>query len=207
VKKPKTPTNQRDSRQPSIFKNPQEAALNMGLVGITSLFVALTAAYLFSAPDWSWKQFSFPKLFLVSTLMIVASSWTLHKAVQAFNNDDEKSLKKMLTFTVILALGFVVTQFLGWGELRSEGIFVAGKPDGSYLYLISGLHALHVIGGIIPLGYYYFTTLKKLKDPVKSLLFITDENYKRKFDLLERYWHFVDILWIYLLFFFLFNHL
>jgi len=196
-----------DNREPSIFENASMSVLNMALMGITSLFLGLTAAYLFSTQNWTWQQFSFPKLFLISTFVIVASSWTIHKAVKAFVEDQEKDFKRYMTFTIVLALAFVVSQVLGWAELHSEGVFVGGKPDGSYLYLISGLHALHVVGGFLPLLYYYIVSRRKLKDPVKSLLFFTDESYKIRFRLLERYWHYVDILWIYLLFFFLFNHL
>lgn len=182
-------------------------ALNFALGGITSLFLGLSAAYLFSSTNWTWKQFSFPKLFLVSSIVLVASSFTLEKALSAFKNDDQDGLKKYLTATIIFAILFVITQSIGWIELQNEGIFMNGKPNGSYLYLISGVHALHVIGGILPLSIFFIKTIRSLKDPVESLIMFSSPDKLTSFKMITRYWHFVDFLWIYLLFFFLFNHL
>ena len=199
----------RDKKEAPAFQiHPHKAMLNMGLMGISSLFIGFTVAYLFSSNQtWSWADFSFPKLFLVSTILLVISSFTINKAVKAYKNSQEQELKKWFIATAVLSLGFVLTQVLGWMELTAEGVRLNGKPDGSYLYVISGMHALHVLAGVIPLVYFMLLTFKKLADPVHSLIFFTDEGYKTKFEILERYWHFVDLLWIYLLFFFLFNHL
>lgn len=199
----------RDQKQKPAFSiHPYKAMLNMGLLGISSLFIGLTVAYLFSSNQtWTWAEFSFPKLFLVSTVLLGISSFTINKAVKSYRNNEEEELKKWFLITAGLSFGFVATQLLGWFELSAEGIFLNGKPDGSYLYVISGIHAVHVLAGIIPLGYFLGLIFKKLSDPVESLIFFTDQKYLIKFELLERYWHFVDILWIYLLFFFLFNHL
>jgi len=176
-------------------------------MGITSLFVGLTLAYLFSTTNWTWKQFGFPKLFLISALVLAASSFSLHQAFKAYGTSNEASLKNNLLITIVLSLVFVIVQTLGWRELQTAGIFIQGKPNGSFLYLISGLHALHVLAGIIPLLFFYRKSNKEFKDPVKSLLFFSTPSTRLQFKIIAKYWHFVDILWIYLLIFFLFNHL
>ncbi len=196
-----------DEKEASLFKNPQMTVLNFTLVGITSLFIGLTVAYLLSSSNWTWKQFQFPKLFLLSALVLAGSSWFIHQAVKAFEQQNQSKSLRMMGITVSLSLVFVVAQVFGWFELQNEGIYLGGKPDGSYLYIISGLHALHVVAGILPLIWFYLKTLKKRKKPVEALLFFNAPNNLRQFRLIEKYWHFVDLLWIYLLFFFLFNHL
>jgi len=202
------PENPVDEREPAIFRlDPKMTMLNMGLMGITSLFIGLTLAYLFSTTNWTWKQFSFPKLFLISALVLAASSFSLHQAFKAYEASSESSLRNNLLITIGLSLVFVIVQILGWQELQSVGIFIQGKPNGSFLYLISGLHALHVLAGIIPLLIFYRKSNAELKDPVKSLLFFSTPSTRLQFRIIAKYWHFVDILWIYLLIFFLLNHL
>ncbi len=202
------PENPIEDRESPIFKlNPKMTMLNMGLMGITALFIGLTIAYLFSSVNWSWNQFGFPKLFLASALILATSSFTLFKAFKSYEKSDESALKTYLLITIGLSLVFVVVQLLGWQELQKAGIFIQGRPNGSFLYLISGLHALHVVAGILPLFLFYVKTSKQLKDPVKSLIFFSNPDTKLQFRIISKYWHFVDFLWIYLLIFFLFNHL
>lgn len=177
------------------------------LVGITVLFLTLTVAYLFSSPNWQWKQFAFPKLFLISAIVIAASSFSLHYAVNKFDVNQRKQHLRGLGITLALSLVFMLCQLLGWTELYQSGIYIAGKPDGSYLYLISGLHALHVALGVLLLIWMYFRVKKLSADPAQSLIYFTDPQELHKLKMLALYWHFVDLLWIYLLIFFLFNHL
>jgi len=104
---------------------------------------------------------------------------------------------KWLSYSLILGLAFLVSQVIGWLNLRESGIFFGGTPDGSYLYLISGLHALHLIAGLGVLVLFYWKTRSSVKNPVKGLLVASDKSHMPK----------IRLLWIYLLLFFLFNHL
>lgn len=189
------------------FSNPLGIILNFGMMGITVLFLALTAAYLFSSTNWSWSQFGFPKWFVVSALALAASSYTLHRCLKAFRNGSKEDLRLYILLSIGISLAFVVFQLVGWAELQNKGIYFGGRPNGSYLYLISGLHAAHVLVGMIWLFSFTFRSRKMLRNPVDSLLFFSDKQNENSLNLLNRYWHFVDILWIYLLVFFLLNHL
>ena len=187
--------------------HPYQMMLYFLIASLTMLFIGLTAAYFLSKDVWTWSQFRFPRVFLLSTVVIVASSFSIQRALNHYQNDDSEKLQKSLFWSLMLSLLFVILQIAGWAELYSKGIYISGKPDGSYLYLISGLHALHVLAGLVVLGYYYWKTQRKLEDAVESLLFFTTPKRERQLKMIITYWHFVDVLWIYLLLFFLFNHL
>lgn len=189
--------------------HPRQLVLFGALAGIGVLFLMLTAAYLYSAPAWQWAHFKFPKTFLVSTIVLIAGSGTIRQAQIAYNANNGNALKKWVAYTLWLSLLFVVLQTIGWLQLQNAGIFVAGRPDGSYLYLLTGLHVLHVLTGIVFLGMYYMKLRRQITtgDDVAELLFFSSPIKKINLGLLATYWHFIDALWIYLLLFFLFNHL
>ena len=179
----------------------------LAIVGIVILFLALTSAYGLSKPQWTWSKFSFPKLFLISTVVLGLSSFTINKVVLFFKEDDLKRFKKFTAYTLVLSLLFLALQVAAWFQLNKSGIYLAGKPDGSYLYLISALHAMHLVIGIVLLFYIWLVAKYKLIDPVKKLIYFSNKTNLKHLSLISIYWHFVDVLWIYLLLFFLFNHL
>jgi len=177
------------------------------IVGIITLFLALTSAYWLSNPQWTWSKFKFPKLFLISTVVLGLSSYTINRVIFFFKHDDLKRFKKFIGYTLLLGTLFLVFQVAAWFQLNNSGIYLAGKPDGSYLYLITALHALHLIVGIALLFYLWLLSKYKLTDPVKKLIYFSNKINLKHLTLISIYWHFVDVLWVYLLMFFLFNHL
>lgn len=177
------------------------------MVGITILFLTLIMAYALSKPQWTWKQFSFPKVFLLSTFVLVLSSFTANKNIFYFKQDEASKFSKSIKYTLFLGLAFVFMQIVGWFQLTQQGIYLAGKPDGSYLYIISALHALHLLVGVLILIYIFYKTKAVIADPVKKLMYFSDKTELNFLTLFTVYWHFVDILWIGLLLFFLWNHL
>ncbi|MGB1207440.1 MAG: cytochrome c oxidase subunit 3 [Chitinophagales bacterium] len=195
------------AESPILNVDSKKMMLYLTLIGLTTLFMGLTVAYMLSKPNWHWSQFSFPKAFLASSLFLLLSSYTMQQTLVAFKNDNLKRLKQLLFASLFLSFAFLVGQFFGWQSLQNKGIYFSGKPDGSYLYLISGLHALHLVVGLIFLLYQFVFVHAKVKDEVQALLFFTNEKAEKTLELLIIYWHFVDILWLYLLVFFILNHL
>lgn len=177
------------------------------LVGISMLFIGLLSAYLFAKQQWTWQQFPFPKLFLISTLVLGLSSLSMSLVIKFYKKDNLPAFKRATYATLLLGIAFLVFQVLAWFQLNNSGIFLAGKPDGSYLYLISGLHALHLLAGLGLLIHLAIFATVQLSEPVKQLLYFTDSYKLTKLKLIAIYWHYVDILWVLLLIFFLFNHL
>ena len=132
---------------------------------------------------------------MVNTVVILLSSVTIHLSYTGFKKGNEQRYKGMLISTFFLGLLFVVLQYKGWEALTAMGATFTVNPSSSFIYVISGLHAAHVLGGItalvVALTYAYVL-------PYKPTL-----QRKQRFELVVQYWHFVDILWVYLMVFFL----
>jgi cytochrome c oxidase subunit 3 len=166
----------------------------IGLASITMMFVALTSAYLVRRGAGDWLEFELPNWFFISTIVILISSFTLEKSYKAFVNNNESQYKGFLIGTLILGLLFVLTQYYGWQKLHDYGVVLTGNPSGSFIYAISGLHVAHVVGGLTALCVAIFHAI--------SLKYTVTEIRKVRFTMVIHYWHFIGVLWIYLLIFF-----
>ena len=191
-----------------------------GIISITMLFAGLTSAYIVRQGEGKWVQFALPELFKISTVLIILSSVTMQWAVRTIKRNNKKNLKLAISLTALLGIGFVVFQYLSWSQLVSQGIYLVGDvkdihthfqyiPAGketatdvgttgnvaaSFLYVITGLHVAHLLGGMIAI----FVVL--------SRAFIgkyTETNYIGV-STCAIYWHFLDGLWVYLYFFLLY---
>lgn len=173
--------------------HPKKLALWVAMVSLVMMFTALTSAYVVRRAAGNWLEFSIPTLFYVNTLVIFLSSITLHAAYIAFKREAELAFKSLLSLTFVLGIAFVVLQYFGWLQLSAEGVPLKTNPSGDFIYAISGLHALHVIGGIAVLTVALILAfLQGVKhSPARQL----------RLELTLTYWHFVDILWIYLIVF------
>jgi len=100
-------------------------------------------------------------------------------------------------------MGFMVSQYFGWLKLNDIGIYLSGNPSGSFIYVISYLHIAHVLGGILFLLIALGKSFLVFSNSANFLIYRTDNNKKIGIDLLATYWHFVDLLWLYLLIFFI----
>jgi len=191
-----------------------------GIISITMLFAGLTSGYIVRQGEGKWVQFAMPQLFWVSTILIVISSVTMQWAVNAVKKNNLNSLKLAIALTSLLGIGFVVFQFLAWSQLVSQGInFVgqikdikgaydyipAGKETaaeiastgnvaGSFLYVITGLHVAHLLGGMIAL-FVVFSRAFLGKYSAANYIGVST---------CAIYWHFLGGLWVYLFFFLLY---
>lgn len=175
--------------------NPLKFALWAGIASIIMMFGAFTSAYVVRRAAGNWLEFKLPDVFFLSTLVILASSFTLHLSWRAFNRSQEQTYKRMLLISFVLGLLFVVLQYQGWEALNRIGASFTINPSSSFIYVISGLHAAHVLGGIAALimAMIHAWYLPFRPTPKRRL----------RFDLVVQYWHFVDALWVYLFVFFL----
>lgn len=180
--------------------HPKKFALWLGLGSIVMMFAGLTSALIVRKAAGDWVAFELPSLFVISTIVIALSSITLIIAYRQKRNKNDSAYRTWLVATFFLGIVFTVMQYMGWQELQRIGIFLKGNPSGAFLYVISGLHALHVLGGIIVLLYMLISSLRK-KDIISELM--EDINTERllSIELLSTYWHFVGILWLYLFLF------
>jgi cytochrome c oxidase subunit 3 len=169
----------------------------VSMISMVMFFAGLTSAYVISMKRDDWVSFDLPDAFYISTILIILSSITLILA-QRFLKKDNRQLSLILTvITLFLGIGFIWQQYVGFNQLKSVGLFFTGPESTvstSFIIGITFMHILHLIAGVIVLLVVIYNHFK----------------YKYKsddmlgFELGAIFWHFVDILWIYLFFFFYF---
>lgn len=175
--------------------HPHKFALWAAMVSIAMMFGGLTSAYLVKQAAGNWLEFTVPHLFYASTVVILLSSLALHKSFAGLKAGEEKQYKGMLVLAFILGLGFVILQYYGWMALFAKGVDFTGNVSGSFFYLLTGVHVLHVLGGITVL---MISLVKAFSGKFK----VTSLKINR-FDLVVTFWHFLDFLWLYLFIFLL----
>ncbi len=185
--------------------HPHYIAMTLLLFGVSALFLSFSGAYIYSRVQFGLEPLKVPILFIVNTGILVLSSVVLGYAMKCYKDDETRRYQISLAVTLGLTILFLVSQIIAWQNLYNQGIFVNHGNMASYLYLISFVHFAHVIVGIPFLGMFLFTSVKKMREPVSVLVYFSDPDKKRKLKLLTIYWHFLDILWIYLVLFFLVN--
>jgi len=177
--------------------NPQKFALWVGMCSIVMMFGAFTSAYIVKHAAGNWLEFPIPSIFYVSTALIVLSSVCLQLSYYSYKKQNKALYQAMLVATFVLGIGFVASQYSGWQDLFALGVDMKANVSGSFFYLITGAHAVHVLAGIacLVVAMIHAFTLK----------FRYTDRRKNRFELVLHYWHFVGVLWIYLLYFLLNN--
>ncbi len=179
-----------------LSMNPKRFILWLFMVSIVMVFAGLTSAYIVRQSEGNWLQFELPVVFWFSTAVLLVSSLTAQLAFRAGKKDNFTALGVYLGITVVLGLVFLALQLVGYGMLVDEQVLFVGNPAGSFVYLLTGVHGVHLISGLI---YLLIVLARAVKHEVHSgnLLHLS---------LSVAYWHFLDILWVYLFVFLLINH-
>lgn len=178
--------------------HPHQFALYASMASMIMMFGAFTSAYLVRQAAGNWQEYVVPDIFYLSTAILLISSATLHYAYTSFKQEQFSHYRIFLIITFALGLAFVIMQYFGWQQLYNIGVPLDGNPSGSFFYVISGVHAAHVLGGIAALFVAAYHAL--------SLAPKVTEKRRTRFSLVVQYWHFVDLLWLYLLVFILIAH-
>lgn len=194
-------------KERNFLIHPSYILMFLLLAGISSLFLGFSGAYLYNRIQQGIPPVKLPPLFYFNTLLLIASSLMLRWAKKSYLDDNTKNYKTALLITLILTIGFLISQIFAWGQLRSSDVFIDYNNMASYMYLISGLHFLHVIIGIPFLIMFVTNAIVKMRSPISVLIYFSDIKKKRRLNLFNIYWHFLDGLWIYLVLFFLINYL
>jgi cytochrome c oxidase subunit III len=173
--------------------HPTKFTLWVAIGSIIMMFAGLTSAYIVKRSQPNWSTFEMPALFWYSTAVILLSSLTMQMALRAFKQRERTKYRGLLTLTVLLGVLFVVLQWMGFAKIWASGITFSGAGGGQFLYIIAGLHAIHVIGGLIALAVMFFKAVSTRSRVYNSV----------PVEVMSTYWHFVDALWLYLLVFFM----
>ena len=183
----------RGQRGPSNTPLPKGAykiAIWIAIVSITVLFFALTAVMVARAEESSnWVHTIVPPLLYFNTILLVASSFTFELSRRALNREAANQFVRWLYVTTGLGIAFIAGQLIAWRQLAAQGIYVTTNPSSGFLYVLTAAHGLHLLGGILALLYLAFRTRKIIFNPHKRIIV----------DITATYWHFMDVLWIYLL--------
>lgn len=173
--------------------HPHKFTLWVGIGSILMMFAGLTSAYIVKRNQAGWVTFNLPIAFWYSTAVIILSSISLFMASKAFRERAMSRYRVLVAVTLGLGVLFIGVQFIGFRQLWNNGITLTANVSYSFLYIIVGIHAAHVLGGIITM---IVMLLKAFNSKIKNYSTVPVE-------LISTYWHFVDILWIYLLVFLL----
>ncbi|SDW35627.1 cytochrome c oxidase subunit 3 [Lutibacter oricola] len=169
----------------------------VSMISMTMMFAGLTSAYVVSRKRHDWVSFDLPDAFFTSTILIVLSSIAFILAKFFIKRDNRQLTSIFLLATLALGVGFIYYQFEGFSELYNEGLVFAGKDStvkSSFIYGITLAHLAHIAAGVIVLLVVLFRHFAA-KYSSKDYLGL---------ELGAIFWHFVDILWIYLFLFFYF---
>ncbi|MGA8145497.1 MAG: cytochrome c oxidase subunit 3 [Candidatus Acidiferrales bacterium] len=182
---------------------PSQTGIWVAVSAIAMSFAALTSALVVREGSGSdWQRFVLPRILYLDTVILMASSYTLELARKRFTSafamrqEPSGSASSELArssglywlyMTQTLGLVFVIGQFLAWRSLAAQGLFLATSPSSSFFYLLTAMHGLHLLGGVLGLLYVGYRMRRNARNAQSSL------------GTAAVYWHFVDLLWLYLL--------
>jgi cytochrome c oxidase subunit III len=180
----------------TMSMNPKRFLLWMFMVSIIMVFASLTSAYIVRQAEGNWLTFNLPDILWYSTSILLLSSVTAQLAFRSARHDNVGMLKMYLSLSIVLGIGFLISQVYTWGALIDNHVYFVGNPSGSFLYVIMGVHGFHLISGLI----YLLIML------VRAFQFKVHSKNMLHLGLSVTYWHFLDGLWIYLFIFLMLNH-
>ena len=161
----------------------------IALGSITMLFAAFTSAYIVRSSGEDWLPLTVPSMLWVNTGVIILSSCTVEMARRAFRALRSNAFRSWLFGTGLLGVLFLVGQFLAWSQLSAQGIYLQSHPHSSFFYVLTGVHAAHLIVGILALLYVLGLAVRRSLSPGRTL----------SPEICATYWHFVGGIWLYLM--------
>lgn len=156
----------------------------LGLGGITMVFISFTSALIVRrGVSLDWRPTAIPPVLWLNTAILLLSSLTIDTARRALRDGRQSAFRTWWWITTALGVAFVSGQLFGWKQMAAAGVYLSSNPSSSFLYLLSGAHGVHLVGGVLAL---LIVALKRsvTRIPVESIAI---------------YWHFMDGLWLYVL--------
>lgn len=178
-----------------LAMHPKKFAMWLFVASVGMLFASLTSAYIVRQAEGNWLYFDLPATLYWTTAVILVSSVTMQMAYWAAKKDLLERVKVLVVITMGLGLVFLVGQWMAWLDLVNHSIHLVGNPSGSFLYIITGLHGLHIISALV----YLVIVL------VSAYRFKIHSRSLAQIEMCTTYWHFLGGLWLYLFIFLLLN--
>ena len=177
-----------DERAGSFPISKGQIGLWVLLTGIIMLFAGLSSAYIVLRGVPAWQNIALPSLLWPNTAVLILSSVSLELSRRSVRKNQLESMKRWLGVSAVLGLAFVGGQLAAWRQLVNAGVYLPSTLQSSFFYILTGLHGIHILGGIIALG---LVLAKALKNQLNAF---SHEPLR----LCTTYWHVIDALWIYL---------
>ena len=174
---------------PGIIGDPARFGLLAFMGTVSMLFIGFTSAYILRRASFDWRPLAAPPVLWLNTGILALSSVALEVARRRLRGWDLASAQRWGTATAALGLAFLAGQFVGWQQLRAVGVFLASNPHSSFFYVLTGVHALHLLGGLA----WGLVVVARLR----SMTLTPGED---GLGLFATFWHFLGALWLYLLF-------
>jgi len=160
------------------------------LAAIVMMFAALSSAYIVLAGGAQWQPVRMPRMFFLSTAVILSSSYSLEHAKRSLKLGRQRGSYHWTGMTLLLGMLFLTCQLLGWRELRAQGLYFSGQPHSSFFYFFTAVHGVHLLGGIVALV-YLLNQLRKTLAPLSEKTEVTAQ-------VVSIYWHTMDAVWLWL---------
>jgi cytochrome c oxidase subunit 3 len=179
--------------------HPKRVLLILLIFSIVMMFAAFTSGYIVRRDEGNWREFELPTSLLINSIIIALSSASMQWAYFSARKDEINQVKIGLIITLVLGLAFLVGQYHSFGDLVDGNTYFGGadaNPSGSFVYVLMGVHAFHLITGLIFLAVVLKRTLN-YQVHSRAMLSIGNATL---------YWHFLGGLWLYLYLFLLLNH-
>ena len=187
--------------------HPQKFALWIGMGAMTMFFAALTSALLIKKGDFRvWENFRLPVVFFYSTLIIISLSVTMQLSLMSYRKAKFAQFRWLLFVSFILGLAFLGMQLKGWAVLKEMGLPLTANLSGSFIYLITSMHGVHIIVGLLVTLVFLAFAIRSRKDPIYELRDIINPKRQLNLELLVSFWHYIDAVWVYLFIFFYLNY-
>ena len=178
-----------------LAMHPKKFAMWLLIASVSMLFAALTSAYIVRQAEGNWLYFELPAMLYWTTGVILLSSITLHLGYRYAKRDQIENLKLMVGITAALGLVFLAGQVMAWKDLVAHSVYFVGNPSGSFLYVLTGLHGLHIVSALVYLVIVLISAYR-LKISSHNLV---------QLEMCVTYWHFLGGLWLYLFVFLILN--
>jgi len=159
------------------------------LASTAMLFTSLSSAYIVRSGLTDWFPIAVPGVMFGSTALLLFASVSIEIARRKLKQNSSASYNRYLSLTVLLGLGFLASQLIAWRQLAQQGLYISTHPHSSFFYLLTGVHGVHVAGGLLGLGFLWLRSRRYAEEPARR---------QGMADAVSIYWHFMFALWIYL---------
>ncbi len=156
---------------------------------ISMLFASFTSAYIVRSAGQDWVPLEIPAILWLNTAILLLSSVTMEVSRRSFHRWQPITFRKWLPVTAVLGAAFLVGQLFAWRELSRQGIYLASHPNSSFFYVLTAVHGVHLLAGVLVLLYVLALAARYRLTPGES----------SSPSIAATYWHFVDGLWLYLM--------